>query len=337
MSSDLVVVPYEVPFNESNLLLIEYQNLPFVPLQPVLSAIGLSWKITSVQQSLKRFRKTLAKVRISYQGAAVALECISLRKLPVWLMAIELALLNAKVRKKLKEYQNGCDDALWDHWFWLREHAAPVTLTYEGHRFRFRYIGNECWYVAADVVAALGLRDTASVIAALPTHMCLLQQIGVRRLNTISQAGLERTYLTAPPQCTERLRGWLAGVTNDLQIQISPRIATEAFIRKECSKMSWDYLARTRAALRQAGVAPVEWDEALAQHLTENLPWLLIRNQRWLLSFSEAGVPQFSCLPGNAGVFTPEKLVSWVQDADGANRDILAKLLTAIGDRLASA
>lgn len=334
MSSDLVVVPYEVPFNDSNLLLIEYQNLPFVPLQPVLTAIGLGWKNTSVQQSLNRFKKTLAKVRISYQGAAVALECISLRKLPAWLMAIELTLLDAKARKKLKHYQNACDDALWDHWLRLRESAAPVTLTYEGHRFRFRYIGNECWYVAADVVAALGLRDTASLLASLPPQLRLMQQIGSRRLNTISQAGLEQTFLNAPPRHTERLRVWLASVTNDAQPRKCLGYEDEIAIRRECSEVTLDYLSRIRDAAREAGTAPIEWNEARAQKIAEALPWLLIRDKRWLLTFSDTGVPQLSIVPNNAGVFTPEKVVGWVRDSDGAASDLLPILLSAIGDRL---
>jgi prophage antirepressor-like protein len=334
MSSDFVAVPHEVPFNACNLLLIEHQNLPFVPLQPVLNALGLCWKNTAVKGSLRRFKTTLIKVPVFYQAAISTFDCMPLRKLPAWLMAIELTQLNTKVRKKLMDYQNGCDDALWDHWLGLKESAGPVTLTYEGRRFRFRYIGSECWYVAADVVAALGLRDTASLLVALPRQMRLMQQIGGRRLATINQSGLEQTYLSSPPQCTERLRAWLANVTNDPQSRTSPIVSAQAFISKECSDMTMDYLARTSAALQKAGVAPVEWDEARAQHIAKNLPWVLMKHQRWLFTLSDSGVPQFSVVPSNAGVFTPEKILSWVRESDGADLELLPQLLHAIGERL---
>ena len=334
MSSDPVTVPYEVPFNSGSLLLVEHHNVPFVPLQPLLKAIGLGLRNAAVQRSLKRFKAAVVKIPIVYQTVTNAFECLPLRKLPAWLMTIELTRLDAKARKQLMAYQNGCDDALWDHWIRLRESSATVTLTYEGRRFRFRYIGSECWYVAADVVAALGLRDTATLLATLPPQMRLMQQIGGRRLNTINQAGLERTYLNAPPRGTERLRLWLASVTNDAQLRKAPGDRDEADIRKECSELTLDYLTRTRAAMRGFGVAAAEWDEARAQQIAQELPWLLIKDQRWLFTFSNAGVPQFSILPSNAGIFTPETVVSWVRERDGANAELLSQLLCAIGERL---
>jgi len=334
MSFDLVAVPHEVPFNACNLLLIEHQSLPIVPLQPVLKAVGLVSKNTAVQRSLRRFKTTVIKVPVLYQATITTLDCIPLRKLSAWLMAIELTLLNAKVCKKLKDYQNGCDDALWDHWSRIKESAAPVTLTYQARRFRFRYIGNACWYVAADVASALGLRDTASMLAALPAEMRLMQQIGGRRLNTINQAGLEQTYLNAPPRNTECLRMWLANITNGVQFRKSMRAKDETVIREECSEATLDYLASTRQAMREAGAAPIEWDEARAQKIAEELPWLLIRDKRWLFTFSESGAPQFSIVPSNAGIFTPEKVVDWVRAHDGAAIDLIPKLLGAISKRL---
>lgn len=335
MSSDFVTVPHEVPFNSCTLLLTEHRNVPFVPLKPVLQGIGLDWGNSVVQRSLKRFKAIQVKIPIFYQGTAKAVECLPLSKLPAWLMTIELVPLDAKVRKQLVGYQNGCDETLWDYWFQLRESTAPaVNLGYEGRRFRFRCIGNECWYVVTDVVAALGLRDAASMLAALPHHMQLTQQIGGRRLTTINQAGLERTYLSAPPQCTERLRAWLAKVNNDRQLRTARSVSAEAFIRKESAEMTLDYLSRTRAEMRAAGVQPADWDEARAQQIAENLPWLLIKNQRWLFTLSSSGTPQFSAVPSNAGVFTPEKIVSWVRESDGADLELLPQLLCAIGERL---
>lgn len=225
MSSNPITVPHEVPFNSGSLLLVEHQNVPFVPLQPLLKSIGLGWRNAAVQRSLKRFKTAVVKIPTVYQTVTNAFECLPLRKLPAWLMTIELTRVDAKARKQLMAYQNGCDDALWDHWIRLRESSATVTLTYEGRRFRFRYIGSECWYVAADVVAALGLRDTATLLAGLPQHMRLIQQIGGRRLNTINQAGLDQIYLSAPPRCTEHLRTWLARVTNDAQQRVLPCIS----------------------------------------------------------------------------------------------------------------
>ena len=89
--------------------------------------------------------------------------------------------------------------------------------------------------------------------------------------------------------------------------------------------------------MREAGVEPVEWDEARAQQIAENLPWLLIKDRRWLFTLSVSGVPQFSPVPSNAAVFTPEKVVSWVRERDGADLKLLPQLLCAIGERLKDA
>ncbi|MCS3467377.1 hypothetical protein M2401_001098 [Pseudomonas sp. JUb42] len=332
MPMNYAAAHHVIEFHSKQLLLVEHQETPYVPLVPILEGIGLESRSPAIREALKRFKSTLIKLSITYNDCRCSMQCLSLNKLAAWLMAIDLGAVKVSVRKNLITYQNGCDEVLWKYWLNHRACTAPaVNLVYEGHRFRFRAIGSECWYVATDVAAALGLRDTETLLQSLPENMRLTQQIIGRRRITINQAGLNRAYLMAPPHYTERLRLWLANLNNDGHaLEASP----DAYIRLESANATLDYLARARGEMRDAGLEPVEWDEARAQEIAKNLPWLLIRNQRWLFTFSQDGTPQFSPVPQNAGVFTPENVVRWVRESDGADVTLLPQLLCAIGERL---
>lgn len=82
----------------------------------------------------------------------------------------------------------------------------------------------------------------------------------------------------APPRHTERFRQWLATVTNDSQYVATPETSPGVFIRKESAALTLDYLSRSRAVMRKAGVEPGDWDESRAQQIAETLPWLLIKD-----------------------------------------------------------
>lgn len=336
MSKEPIITPHKVSFKSDNLLLIDYLGEPHVPLLPVIEGIGLEWQSSCLKRAIRKFRVNLIKVCISSaDGFNEKMECLPLRKLPAWLLAIQMVSLAVSTRRNLLAYQVGCDDALWLHWSKIRTKTTPaVSAIYQNRPFRFRFIGNECWYVAADVVSALGLRTTKSLLSTIPPQMQLVQHIGGRRLITISQAGLKRALLVAPPRHTERLRIWLASICNDPQTWAGGSDSRSISIHEASAHLTLDYISRYRSAMRAAGAELVEWDEAQAQQIAENLPWLLIRNQRWLFTLSNEGEPQFSVVPNNAGIFTPEKVVSWVRERDGAASELLPQLLGAIGDRL---
>jgi hypothetical protein len=61
---------------------------------------------------------------------------------------------------------------------------------------------------------------------------------------------------------------------------------------------------------------------------------MLLRNKRWLVTFGQSGDPHLQAVPHDAGIFTPERLLSWIRETDGAYQSFMPELLSAIGDRL---
>jgi len=336
MSDSSTVFPHTMEFHNKKLLLIDHSGAPFVPVNPILEGLGLRRDGRIANQAIDQFKTHLITLCTpSPEVKNGFMECLPLRKISAWLMALDRPTMGVSTRKKLTVYQNGCDDTLWAKWTELRESSRTAAyLTYQGRPFRFLIIGDECWYVASDVVAALGLRNTKALLSTLPSGMQVTQRVGDRRFVTINQSGFEHACLNAPPCLTECLRMWLASVSGRTEQTERKHFANDRLIRRQSADMVLDFLTRSRTAMREAGIGPVDWDEGRAQQIAENLPWLLIRDRRWLFTVSDSGVPLFSVVPSNAGVFTPEAVVSWVRESDGANMEILPLLLLAIGERL---
>jgi hypothetical protein len=61
---------------------------------------------------------------------------------------------------------------------------------------------------------------------------------------------------------------------------------------------------------------------------------LFLRNRRWLVTFLANGEPQPLSVPQDAAVLTPEKMLGWIREQDGASVSFIPDLLEAIGTRL---
>ena len=156
-----------------------------------------------------------------------------------------------------------------------------------------------------------------------------------------------------------KLPGWLMTLhSNKVRPQIRQHLVT---YQNECDDVLWahwlkekdqapvlalemqqaadftgDYLARCRREIIHCRGTLPAWD-ALAEHrVASGMAALLLKNKRWLVTFQDNGEPQLLSVPQNAAVFTPEKMLSWVREHDGAYLTFLPELLHAIGDRLNS-
>lgn len=95
-----------------------------------------------------------------------------------------------------------------------------------------------------------------------------------------------------------------------------------------------EYLSDCRGAISAAGgVLPV-WSPITEERVASGMALMLLRNRRWLVTFDENGTPELRSVPHTAGVFTTEKMLSWIREKDGACTSFLPDLLQAIGDRL---
>ncbi|MEE5107206.1 phage antirepressor N-terminal domain-containing protein [Pseudomonas alliivorans] len=338
MTKQLKTTPIKVNYRSTTLIIIEKENVPYVAMQPVVEALGMSWRHQKTRLKAGNLSSDLTSINLASIGKnkRSPTVCIPLIKFHSWLTGLTQKRITARLRDALSAWQEDCVDQLW--FSWNKAHAnseidnATVNALYHGKRFRFRRIGNEQWYAASDVVVALGLRSTPHLLKALPQSARIKLQIGRQHLHAINQAGLEQACLMAPPLGSEHLRIWLSKLQHDSSFDgSSPTLS----ICKDSADATLDYLSRSRQSLRDAGAEMVEWDEALAQRIANSAASMLIRNRRWLLTLNDHGEPHLSVIPRDAGVFTSDELVRWVRDPAGARSELLSRLLSAIGERLA--
>lgn len=124
-----------VPFHGADLRVIEHNGQPYTPMKPIVQGMGLTWqsqhrKVASNQARWGMVEITMPSTvadsttvglglnhQLDDSGQRRAMSCISLRKLPGWLSTIEQGKVkNPEVRARVIQYQNECDDALWQYW-----------------------------------------------------------------------------------------------------------------------------------------------------------------------------------------------------------------------------
>ncbi len=334
MPNDLKTTIQKVNYRSATLHIVEHNDVPYVAMQPIVEGMGMNWR--HHKRTLKNDAVTLHPIidEVIANRTQHSVICMPLIKLHSWLVGLKQEHFAKRVRDEISAWQNDCVDQLWSAWSKTRaQHdvaSSTVNARYHGKRFRFRRIGNEWWYAASDVVAALGLRSTAYLLNALPHSTRINMQIGRQQLRTINQAGLEKAYLMAPPFGSESLRMWLSHLQQDHECQNLP---PELLIRKDSADATLDYLSRCRQSLKDAGAEVVDWDEGLAQRIADSAASILIRNRRWLLVLDDYGEPHLSVVPRDAAIFNAPELVRWVKDPAGAEFEVLAALLTAIDER----
>lgn len=106
-----------VPFRGRELLLVDHNGEPFVPMRPVVEGMGLAWQAQHRKLTVGRFESTITEmVIVAQDGKQRAMTCLPLRKLPGWLMSINAGKVRESIRDNVLAYQAECDDVLWQYW-----------------------------------------------------------------------------------------------------------------------------------------------------------------------------------------------------------------------------
>lgn len=111
-----------VPFHGTNLLLVEHQNQPYVPMKMIVEGMGLSWGSQAAKLKSNQERWGVSLIDIPHVDANNKVSCLPLRKLFGWLNSLQPNRVREDVREKVIQYQNECDDVLYQYW---TEHSVP--------------------------------------------------------------------------------------------------------------------------------------------------------------------------------------------------------------------
>lgn len=120
MSNSTQVAPSRaitVPFHGAELYVVEHNSQPYTPMKPIITGMGLTWHGQHAKIKANTRRWGVLELRIPSSGGLQDMLCMPLRKLPGWLSGIEAGKVKSEeARSKVVDYQNECDDVLWQYW-----------------------------------------------------------------------------------------------------------------------------------------------------------------------------------------------------------------------------
>lgn len=118
-----------VPFNGDELLLINYDNEPYVAMRPFVENMGMDWasQFTKLKQ---RFKSTVAIITtVGNDGKSREMVCLALKKLTGWLHTININKVKPEIKDKVAAYQDRSDDVLYEYWTTGEVKAKKSTTT----------------------------------------------------------------------------------------------------------------------------------------------------------------------------------------------------------------
>lgn len=104
-----------VPFHGNNLFIVNYNGEPYVPMKPIVEGMGLTWQ-SQFEKLKQRFSKGITEIVIPSKGGEQSMICLALRKLAGWLHTISPNKVKPEIRDKVIQYQEECDDVLYQYW-----------------------------------------------------------------------------------------------------------------------------------------------------------------------------------------------------------------------------
>ncbi|EFE2705210.1 hypothetical protein CE222_001524 [Escherichia coli] len=106
-----------LPFHGDSLYVVNHNGEPYVPMKPIVEGMGLDWK-TQYRKLKQRLNSCMVEMTIQLPGDTQRrpVICLALRKLAGWLQTISPNKVKLKIRDKVIQYQEECDDVLYEYW-----------------------------------------------------------------------------------------------------------------------------------------------------------------------------------------------------------------------------
>lgn len=106
-----------VPFHGASLCVVNHNGEPYTAMKPIIEGMGMDWA-SQFTKLKNRFNASIVKITMQLPGDDQRREvtCLALRKLAGWLHTISPNKVKADIREKVIQYQEECDDVLYEYW-----------------------------------------------------------------------------------------------------------------------------------------------------------------------------------------------------------------------------
>jgi hypothetical protein len=109
------ITTINVPFHGADLFVVNHDGEPYTPMRPIIDGMGLTYQ-GQAEKLKSRFAKGVREIMIPTKGGEQTMLCLALRKLNGWLQTISPNKVKPEIREKVIQYQDECDDVLYDYW-----------------------------------------------------------------------------------------------------------------------------------------------------------------------------------------------------------------------------
>jgi P22_AR N-terminal domain len=122
-----------VPFLGQSLYVIEFNGEPYTPMKPIVEGMGMDWAAQYTKLK-SRFNTCVVKITMQLPGDAQERDvtCLALRKLAAWLNTISPNKVRSEIRDRVLQYQEQCDDVLYEYWMKGHKPAKADAYQFDG-------------------------------------------------------------------------------------------------------------------------------------------------------------------------------------------------------------
>lgn len=116
-----------VKFHEDTIYSVDYNGEQYTPVRPIVENIGLDWATQTVKLRENTHFNCWDIPTVAQDGKNRDMLCIPVRKLTAFLYSINANKVREDLRDKLIQYQEECDEVLWQ--YWTKGHVTKASVT----------------------------------------------------------------------------------------------------------------------------------------------------------------------------------------------------------------
>ena len=120
-----------VPFLGQDLYVVDLNGEPYTPMKPIVEGMGMAWQAQHEKLN-QRFSKGITEIVIPTSGGPQTMLCLALRKLAAWLNTISPNKVRPEIRDRVIQYQERCDDVLYEYWMKGNKPARSDAYQFDG-------------------------------------------------------------------------------------------------------------------------------------------------------------------------------------------------------------
>ena len=121
-----------IQFHNQQLIVLNYQNKPYVAMKPVCENIGLNWAAQFKRiQRHHVLSQGVVMMTIPSKSGAQEYICLPISMINGWLFGIETSRVKPEIRATLEQYQLECFDVLYNHFMPKVAQQYPNTISLE--------------------------------------------------------------------------------------------------------------------------------------------------------------------------------------------------------------